>query len=846
MRFPVLSSATRANALPPVPSPVQIALLRHAAGSARLLALLLPASIAGAQAAQAPVRMVAETETLDGETLDITGPRDATSNPHSLRAWVGQGRVRVALRVSDRARVFAEDRTFEAAVPGEFEKLLAVELNEARELLYTLTEDALYEEDVSDPSRPAEVDSLVFANEVPGFDATERVGDVKFWAGSDPADDRVFVVTTKRILVIREQGGLLSFQSAADELSSTGRFVATDPADPINEWEVHRLERMRIVEDPGGTLYALVTADALGYRNVLPRPQPLVMLACDLDRAGGYVEPTFDRDPGVAKEFVYWNPLEDHPDGIDISKNKARANMLYNLDTFVAGSGAYALGACGVAQQVHLLRVTGAFTNGIQSISQVTLDDERNVINVLAHPSDPRRFYGLSSHHMYAFKSGMPPVLGQTRGGNFGRGSFRDMAFVELPGGRETVWTVASDGADSIGKVIDVSETVDPLPVADRFFGLYACDGAVALPPDDVFTPTFGGVVRYSRQADDSFRVVPDSFSPAQVAGNPKGRITEHIDIGEVAGVTRLFCATGRGDLLEFQLGANGNPRPAKSYVPDASLFPPPWAYSLTSANFSNDVVFLDLPPHGAYVILDVSDATVGNKAVALVAFRWEGVGSMARWESVAVASTPHLPGRGLASTIDVARTDSGIFAFVDNNGGFSVFDLGRLASSSPSIAFVQDVQTTVAGMPARTTGIAHSNDRVFAAVREGDANGGAVIRVYAWDEATGQVQLPQRAEYPDTIFQPWVPRFGRAFRMRFETLDPTTGNGRLYICSDKYLLRMERVGDSDPDHLTFTGYWASDYDGPLQDSRLYDFGDGPRLLVAKDREAFAIVPTAP
>jgi hypothetical protein len=59
---------------------------------------------------------------------------------------------------------------------------------------------------------------------------------------------------------------------------------------------------------------------------------------------------------------------------------------------------------------------------------------------------------------------------------------------------------------------------------------------------------------------------------------------------------------------------------------------------------------------------------------------------------------------------------------------------------------------------------------------------------------------------------------------------------------SDAYLFQITYDPSRPADPIRYTGYWKSDFSGYFQDSRVYDFGNGPRLLVVKGFEAFAFV----
>ena len=117
-------------------------------------------------------------------------------------------------------------------------------------------------------------------------------------------------------------------------------------------------------------------------------------------------------------------------------------------------------------------------------------------------------------------------------------------------------------------------------------------------------------------------------------------------------------------------------------------------------------------------------------------------------------------------------------------------------------------------------------------------------ICVYRWDRTSGEIQTP-----PEALYRPessksrlYIPDYGRTWRLRFHA-DPGGGpGGKLYDSSDERLFQITYDPSVPADPLRYTAVWKSDYKSYLQDSRVYDFGDVPRLLVVQGLEGFAFV----
>ena len=92
--------------------------------------------VATPASAQVPPKVQLWYESVDGHVQDLAGGSAASVAPQNQRVWIAQGRARAAIRVSDRARMFSEDKTFSSSDhPENREEILAVELDELNDRL---------------------------------------------------------------------------------------------------------------------------------------------------------------------------------------------------------------------------------------------------------------------------------------------------------------------------------------------------------------------------------------------------------------------------------------------------------------------------------------------------------------------------------------------------------------------------------------------------------------------------------------------------------------------------------------------------------------------------------------
>ncbi len=871
----------------------------HLCGRISILAAgLLAAAFLGHSATAQAVPLTTLAEVQEGMVQDIAGQSDASADPYAARIWLAQGRVRAGIRAADRQRMFSEDRVFDDVNPGSNEQILAIEVDEDRQQIWTLTESALYRETYATPNGPGsplqecylELACMHTCPPPPDpclmehhLQSWEDPVDLKVWHGGPGSIDWVFLLTTKRIIAIRSDTSLnpaaLEYHSSAIELfreQEGGWFTSTVPGDPINALEVHELNRLRIQEDLDGRLMAYVLSKMQGFgTEAEDRSRALVML-CDLNKGGQFDSPTFDVVPGPGCSYAYFNPIPDPPEQ-DPTDEKLDNHTALGLDVFAIAAGSrYMYVACGKKMQVQQVNVTNAFTAGVGASQQIGVDpdEEEHIRNVLVDPLVPTepgdRFFAVTREAFYVCDVNDPP-FSWTENEFYGEACERDLIHVLLPDDPPTdppwvpsVWTAVENRTDHVCKVMDVSTNDHPVQLIDEYFGISSCDGAVAIPPCDVYLPTFGGVVRYSGTVDPPyvFQAVPDSYMPAEYPlGSGNVEHTEHIEIGYMPlepEPYRLYTASNKGDFMEFEIDhITGNPLEPLPFVPNEVdlrnmgwsdfYLPHPGGY------YGNDVVFLDLGSE-YFVLTNLTNASVTaqyQRQHAVLAYRWDD--PLGVWTHESTAMTPIIDGSEADSKfVDrLVLSASREFAFCAFPQGFFVVDLRGLTATppqdilAPQVVFVQ----TMDGKKRGVGGIAQSKGKLFAYVNAPTGHKSyRHVRIYEWNEATGYVdERPKQAYlHGDLGFPSVFPiALPKVFNGRFLVTDPASGAGYVHFAAGPEMIQLQWPGGT-ANTLSFTGYWRSDYPKDLQDCRSYEFGQNPgddtRILVVKNHEAFALV----
>jgi hypothetical protein len=805
---------------------------------------LLAAPLLAAAPARSQVLLTTESESQDGEVRDLATPELSSAPLDARRVWIAEGRVRAALRLADRERMPLEDRVFPLPDTRN-QDVRALAVDGEAELLYTLTDHHLYRESFGAPwsqRGPGDQRDLPLPTPEPALDVQVIA---RGWCA---------VLTARRILVVESAPQGLVVRGTTPETFP----LSTGGADPaFDALRAIALRRMTVAQDAGGDYVALCRVAVGGY-GLAPRlsaitPYPQVLVACRLGRvADGFARPSFDFDSGPGLRLVRWDPFASAPAWTPAAADERAWHCLYDVDVRTLGSETRVYAACGRRKQVRELQLDLSAPGGFRELRTIPVQSSQDLFYVRCDPRFGQVLHVQGSTALYTVDSSTNAPSVQSQPVPVPIGGLGEVAFAGWSAGaaqRVDLWTAGAGTTESVLRVFDVTAAVPRL--RERVGGLWRSDGAVALGPDDVYTPTWGGVEHYRRVGG---RWTPVEHQPTNVPG-PTGMVyaTEHIALAEVApGDRRVLIAanhpTSHG-LLEMRVSAEGELLPAAFHTPRAFLQAVGWdpRHQLL---WTNDVAPFQLGG-ASYALIDIANDTLGRSA--LLAYRYApATGS---WDVVAwcVVHTPG-PDVGLSNAIDVAQVAADrAFAFVGHDAGFYSVDLGGLRSTPPSIRAVSTFWTPPGIAEDRhVCGLAAAGDRLIVcfnnrAVPLPGSGPPSVppepsVKVFRWDRADGQV-----AHAPERVYHPTDPSdplhhdgYRRTFRCRFLPDAPGSGDGKLFVCDDGWLFEWRVRASAQP--LAPLGAWKGAYSSALQDARAYDFGAGPRVLVSKDSEAFAWV----
>ena len=423
----------------------------------------------------------------------------------------------------------------------------------------------------------------------------------------------------------------------------------------------------------------------------------------------------------------------------------------------------------------------------------------------------------------------------------------------------EAVWTLTLGTVDCVTKVIDVTDNGDPVDVVSEIYSLSASDGAVMI-GTDVYLPTFGGVVRYELIGSVSapvWRADQDSYQAAET-DDGKGDIvpTENIDVGSFGDPTSidyLFmpCQPSGFDMYQID---SGEPQTPDRFSFDSELLPEGWGANPLTYSF--DPAFLDLEPleetEGKFVLIELTLIEQGQdgdtpQEAALAAIEWDSEFSV--WFHVATSDVYEFPSpcesTALATTVTLAEVPGSPtkhFAFVGSADGVFSVDLNDLQGSPPTMTIVDEVHPGSGTSDcSHMHAVAVSGDRLFSWVNIG--NGVGNVYVYSWNTGTGAIIEPHLQIFD--VPSPY--ENSGSVRARFDPTD-SNGEGDVYFAAAPYLLQFHNPGNGQGD-ITFTGQWRGDYDGALQDCRVYTLpgsGSVRGILTVKYRQSFAFIRTEP
>lgn len=841
----------------------------------RLTQLLLAGGLMFAGPVSAQNLLGTTYELKDGPVLDLAAPANATVNPARERLWIAQGRVRAALNLQSGGRSDAEDRYFDGvqprplpAVPGAssgWERVRHVELDEVNAKLYTLTDQSLYREDVSIPSAPV-FERVVGLASIPGM--AGEVSCVRIWSPTQT----IVLLTTKKLMTLSGMGPGPILIGTTVEVAPATPLQDTLPAPTsINYSQVNEFARMTLAQDVDNRVLAYVIGETGGYG--VARNGPGVLVVCDLNAAGAFANPTFDKDPSAGVAYVFFDPMRTslvYPP--TVPSEWGASDVAVVRDTSGGTPKQIVALACGVQAQLWQLDMTSAWTLPYIELGSLSVDPLRAIQRVNAHPLDTSKWLAVA-HRGNAW------LVARNGGTNFSSApeifqpTLSDVPIVVRPGPKTTLWAAPIGNVDFQIKAIDMTQPVAPatsLALALERFWPHGSDGGVAIPEwNSIYLMTFGSVVRYERSGNiwlpDLSSAMPAAQAPAE-GGNPnQPGITEHIAL--VRDVTypgdhRLLVAEGTGGFYEFKLDPlTYNPlTPRHVARPPLSTISSSW--SDTEASFANDIAFVrvgGIP----WVLTDLALLRSPQSQAALLAYRLDVPTSAA--VPIRLVFDTQTSGNVNANT-DVIHVTNDVtpIAFVNYPHGFVSIRLEKLGTPSPTLLLGSNINLPASGFAYRRCGsIAARRNRVFVAMAY-PTNASPVvhaqINVYAYSASTGVVgaliqQLTDRDVHcqsngaiaaanvtnpPIACTTTGTPAatFGRTARMRYHATSATCG--ALYVCAEPFLLEL--AYDTTSDKLKYSGHWVGDYTGHLQDCHRYDFGQGPQLLTVKDSESFALV----
>lgn len=380
----------------------------------------------------------------------------------------------------------------------------------------------------------------------------------------------------------------------------------------------------------------------------------------------------------------------------------------------------------------------------------------------------------------------------------FADGGERDMALWRGEGGERLLWAGIAGSTPFVLVGADVSG--DEPHLHAKHWWIFSCDGVEAVPEwNSLYLPTFGGIARYD--ISDRSRPQPRGFQPA-------GGLTEHIELAWPDPGSRdaglLVTPSGDGVVRLWPVSREhpdpGPPREIQ-HVPEA--FQGHGLYQNDATTYRRE--------GRLFILSDLADRRTGT--VALRAFDLES----GRW-TVAAERDERLRNNAVDITVDGDR------AFVTCRGGLLVFDLsglpGRLRLASRHVIDVDGREG-----PDRTRGFVILPDGVTIVLA---SDSPASLSTWRYDRERGRLTGPLA-----------VRRTGfSGFTGRMHLFAPTlrayagARSGKLY-----------ELDVSDPERIDVLSVWEDPgYRGPIAEAKMIVFPEGPRLLVAKDREGFVLL----
>lgn len=746
-------------------------------------------------------------ECFDGTVQDAVGPSDATASAANKRLWIAHGRLRSAVRLSDHARMVDEDY-LDFNVTGESivsEEPFGLALDEANNLLYTVTKQGgVYMEDVSTPSTPVLVDSISLASYL---GTGEYLVDVQ--VHTTPGELLVAVLSTKRLFTISPQGGVLTLKGQTEAISTTTAHAT------FSDVELVLWNRMVLGKNATGDVVAYVIAQCTGYESATPtRPFAQVLVACDLNKSGSYVSPTFL--PATPRLY---NPFPVAPSGwaayLVSNPDAAKEDFSVWDCALTSNGGTNYLYVChGRMNQVKRLTVTDVLGAGftvsslIQCHPNYTADPATNtaprIQNIAVHPSNFEKFI------IFEYETGVRTIVLNagavtvaTRNAHaslqINKGALHDIPMMLMSGGLVVAWHMDTYQTKHVKRGVDISTAT---PVASFEHGwTFAMDGISAVAENDsIYTLTFGGVIPYqSAGGGADFDPVFSGYQPA--FGNDGVHADRHSNTEQVLtikdltapGSVHIASCCGEGGFMFYDTDAFGLPQPP-TFVPQpaeyAAIASGPlngWTSAAGGPGtyYSNMIVYAEVGGQ-KYILQDITNRELSKWAI--LAWRWNG----SAWVYVTgqqVSTGFSAYSSPLSSFLHVP-SQNGKFCYVGVQkygtveGGYLIgFDISALTSSNTITAIATyDLTATINSV----AGIASSKDRLFVVGTKaiGTSPEFGYLEILPYNLATGAVSTGAAVESVNLGGLAGVPSISteQPWFCGFYQDDATSGSGTLIV----------------------------------------------------------------
>jgi hypothetical protein len=813
-----------------------------------------------------------DSETHDGMIAGMCIQPDASSNAAGKRAWIAQGRVRAAIRLSDNARMNAENQSF-SCIKGQPELLTAVAVDDNAHYLYTLTDSALYREDIAGtctsnpcqactgstctPANPGNRVYFDYSNSLlPALHSGEvpiKMLPIPLPSGSTCTGSYVLVLTTLRLIVLQSTAtGLNVLSQCLDleqEIGGTHGYLHETPPNPtFDGLKIKKLTDVKIATDHVGDTIAYVFGE-IGIYQFHGFVSHSIILLCNLDGQNCFSTPTLDVDSSSNVQFVYWNPFAAFPP-VPVPPSQttptlanAQLHACYDFSIRTLSNQTDIFAACGSAKGVRWLNAKFV-PGGITEYSQIPLPAGQNFLVSHSDPNAPGHLYVQGVTDLFDVDlAAFPPSYASLPDKQFFRKA-GDSCTAIMPGGSpsgvRTIWMMSSNAPDYHVKAFDVSGLTPSLYVGLGYMD--RSDGGVALDFDNTYVLTDGGIQHYHYNGHEwdqaGYRDTPSPY------GNC---FAEQLDLAHIAsGDDRLIAPAntydapnnnGRCGLMDWHLDATTHEPLAGTYydIPTSVFanWTPGTSTTVGDNMYVNDVAFMDWN-NTKWAVLCPTRLPLGsgnNSDFAIVVFKWDP--SSSAWLYVAHCEDPELTysNNGFANTIalgDATSAPLGKLAFLATDSGVRSFDLSNIAASSPSISF----RSATTDGPSFGLAVARGRLIVLYGV-----NAAAEYKIYDIDRSVtpGTVLLP--SFYTVTPSALGLPSTLQTFRFRYDSLG--SGTGYIYHCADNGSVYRLKYNASGYGSLTYNSLWTSLSTGVIQDCRVVTVGSAKKLMVTKDEEAF-------